>query len=80
MVVRGGQGNCVGEKLQRGSEHSNGSTVAFLSLCFGLMLPGGYRATFCAKQEENNTEMDQPNRMGWAQSAEDIKYHEYWKM
>lgn len=54
MVARMGEGKCVGGKLQRGDEHLNGSTEAFLSLCFGLMLPGGYKAALCAKQEENN--------------------------
>jgi len=51
--------------VREDEKHSNGSTVFFLSLCLGLMLPGGYRAALCAKQEENNTEMDQPNRTKW---------------
>lgn len=75
-----GWGECIGGKLQRGSELFNESTVAFLSLCFGFVLPSGYKAALCAKEGENNTEKYPPNCMESAQHAEDSKCHGYWEI
>ena len=79
-MAKVGEGKCFGRKLQRAGEHWNESTGAFLSLCFGFMLPGVCKAALCLKQEVNNIEMDKPDYMKWVQSAEDIKYHGYLNM